>query len=88
MPPSHKPFVVRGACQAAACSTHYLQRPLQAEGAPCCEHVLILLHVAAQADVDDLEQLLAQLDDVEDDGQGQGDLLDDFVLSATQVTCH
>lgn len=47
--------------------------------------------VAAQADIDDLEQLLAQLDDVEDNGQGQGDLLDDFVLSATQVStqkCH
>lgn len=45
----------------------------------------ILLLFAAQAEINDLEQLLAQLDDVEDDGQGQGDLLDDFVLSATQV---
>lgn len=42
--------------------------------------------VAAQAEIDDLEHLLAQLDNVDDDGQGQGDLLDDFVLSATQVS--
>lgn len=38
---------------------------------------------AAQADVDELERLISQYQQIEDDEQG--DLLDDFVLSATMV---
>lgn len=38
---------------------------------------------AAQADVDELERLILQYQQIED--EEQGDLLDDFVLSATLV---
>ena len=38
---------------------------------------------AAQADVDELERLISQYQQIDDDEQG--DLLDDFVLSATLV---
>ena len=38
---------------------------------------------AAQAEVDELERLIAQYQEIEEDEQG--DLLDDFVLSATLV---
>ncbi len=41
------------------------------------------LMFAAQADIDELEHLISQYQQIEDDEQG--DLLDDFVLSATLV---
>lgn len=43
----------------------------------------MLLSFAAQADIDELEHLISQYQQIEDDEQG--DLLDDFVLSATLV---
>lgn len=44
----------------------------------------MLVVFAAQADVDELERLISQYQHIEDDEQG--DLLDDFVLSATMVS--
>ena len=66
---------------------------------PWCEqlHLAMALHAAAtwlpilpadQQEVDELEQAMAQLAEAGSPGnteEGQGDLLDDFVLSATQV---
>ena len=42
-----------------------------------------LWHVAAQTEINELERLISQYQEVEEDEQG--DLLDDFVLSATLV---
>ena len=46
-------------------------------------HMHSVICHAAQAEVDELERLIAQYQEIEDDEQG--DLLDDFVLSATLV---
>lgn len=46
----------------------------------------MLLAFAAQADIHELEHLISQYQQIEDDEQG--DLLDDFVLSATLVRLH
>lgn len=44
---------------------------------------LTKLHKPTQAEIDELERLVSHYQEVEDNGEGQGDLLDDFVLSAT-----
>ena len=43
------------------------------------------LQCADQAEIDEMEDLLRQLDGQED---GEGDLLEDFVLSATEAKVH
>jgi len=51
----------------------------------CWQLMLFSWWCAAQAEIDELERLVSHYQEIEDNGEGQGDLLDDFVLSATLV---